>query len=134
MAMEGVAAAGRRSGEVATKPFRDVETDHHLPHLAHAKNSVTIEDPSGDPSVDEALFQLHPSRDIDESFDHSHSQNATGRRPRIGLIDGVSFFAHTVMSLTIGLQVVRRVDSRRAAGFSPRLELLQQTLGQLEQA
>lgn len=93
--MEGVADAGRRSGEIAARPFRDVEADHHLPHLAHAKDSVSLEDRADDPSTDETFFQLHPSRDIDESFDHSHLQSTSGGRPRIGLIDGTFIFLLT---------------------------------------
>ena len=123
MAMEGVADAGRRSGEIEARPFRDVDTGHHLPHLAHAKDSVSLEDRADEPSTEETFFQLHPSRDIDESFDHPHSQTTPGGRPRISLIDGTFFFCSRSNVFDHWLAGRTSHLSRRAAGFFHHLEL-----------
>lgn len=86
--MEGVSNAGRQSGEEAANIFRSVDTTGHMPHVAHTK-------PAPDEQPDEfayadTILQLHPTRDLDESFEQGRTADQPAQRARMSLLDGTS--------------------------------------------
>lgn len=84
--MEGVSEAGKQSGEAATRPFRKIDTSPHFPHVAHIELSPNDSQEDSDP--DDTILQVHPTRDLDETFDQENGTSTSSTRNRMSLIDG----------------------------------------------